>query len=119
MCGEYAVLDKAVAISMAIDRRVHVSVEANMENHHVLHTRGVVNGERVFQAEESGLLSWSDGKRSELLEAVWQELQLTNMSPLRIGIDSGEFCDASSGAKYGFGSSAAATASGIFSTATA
>lgn len=105
--GEYAVLDGAPAICMAVDRRAHVTVtRADGECHTVL-APGYVPFVGRFDAHRGGL-DWRDGTAEfPLLTAVWQELAARPKHKLAIVLDSNEFHDVTSGNKFGIGSSAA------------
>lgn len=89
LSGEYAVLDGAPAISMAVNRRASVSIDAG--------SRPAV--------ECHGLSGKSD---TRLLDSVCQVLGIDRPGAA-IRLDTGAFTDGGSGDKLGLGSSAALT----------
>ncbi len=107
VCGEYAVLNGAPAVAMAIDRRARVTVQAAAGNTHTFSANGVITGEFRFNSDASGALERLSGAGLTLVEAVWRELTLSDVPPLQLHIDSSAFCDPVGGSKLGFGSSAA------------
>ena len=109
VAGEYAVLDGAPAICMAVDRRAYVTVtEGDAECHSVL-APGYSQSPGRFNAHHHGL-EWLDGASGfPLLTAVWQELAAKPRRQLSIVLDTNEFSDARAGIKLGIGSSAALT----------
>jgi len=109
IAGEYAVLQGAPAICMAVDRRVRVMVTAaDTEHHHVSAPEHASSSSR-FVAGQDGL-QWLPGDAPvPLLEAVWQELTIQPRQPLAIVLDSRDFVDQASGRKLGIGASAALT----------
>jgi phosphomevalonate kinase len=102
VAGEYAVLDGAPAICLAVNRRAQVSLRSCTEKHHTISAPG-------FSAHAGRFKSIDDSaKQYPLLAAVWQELQIETPDFLNIVLDSSGFSDAQSG-KVGIGSSAALT----------
>ena len=92
LSGEYAVLDGAPAISMAINRRAVVTLAPA--------------GERGAAVTSVGL-----GGRNEttLLDCVARALKFTDADKYSITLNTSEFVDDASGVKLGIGSSAALT----------
>jgi phosphomevalonate kinase len=102
VAGEFAVLDGAPAICMAVNRRAHVSITVSTENHHTVSTPG-------FSDDLDSIASIADSeKKYPLLAAVWQELQIETPDFLNIVLDSSGFSESGAG-KIGIGSSAALT----------
>jgi phosphomevalonate kinase len=102
IAGEYAVLDGAPAICMAVNRRAHVSIRSSSDNHHTVAAPG-------FAEKVASFGSISEcAEEYPLLAAVWQELQIETPEFLNIVLDSSGFSDAEAG-KIGIGSSAALT----------
>ncbi len=102
VAGEYAVLDGAPAICMAVNRRAHVSITASTENHHTVSAPG-------FSADLHCFALIADStKEYPLLAAVWRELQIETPDFLNIVLDSSGFSESDHG-KIGIGSSAALT----------
>ena len=102
IAGEYAVLDGAPAICMAVNRRAHVSITSSSENHHTVAAPG-------FAEKAVSFASISEcAEDYPLLAAVWQALQIDTPGFLNIVLDSSGFSDAEAG-KIGIGSSAALT----------
>ncbi len=102
IAGEYAVLDGAPAICMAVNRRAHVSITSSSENHHTVAAPG-------FAEKAASFASISEcAEDYPLLAAVWQALRIDTPDFLNIVLDSSGFSDAEAG-KIGIGSSAALT----------
>lgn len=89
LCGEYAVLDGAPAIAMAVNRRASVTIDA-------------ASGADVSSL---GLAGDTD---TRLLDCVCDVLDI-DRPDAAIGLDTGAFADTASGSKLGIGSSAALT----------
>ncbi len=102
VAGEYAVLDGAPALCMAVNRRAQVSVTSSTENFHVVAAPG-------FSKDIGRFKSIADSANEyPLLAAVWTELQIETPDFLNIVLDSSGFVDIEGG-KLGIGSSAALT----------
>jgi phosphomevalonate kinase len=102
IAGEYAVLDGAPAICMAVNRRAHASITSSSENHHTVAAPG-------FAEKAASFASISEcAEDYPLLAAVWQALRIDTPDFLNIVLDSSGFSDAEAG-KIGIGSSAALT----------
>jgi phosphomevalonate kinase len=102
IAGEFAVLDGAPAICMAVNCRAHVSITSCTEKHHSVSAPGFSESLRSFES----IADVAD--EYPLLAAVWQELQIEAPDFLNIVLDSSGFSDAQAG-KIGIGSSAALT----------
>jgi phosphomevalonate kinase len=109
LAGEYAVLDGAPAICMAIDRRAHVSIRSSAADYHSVLAPGHSQTVGRFRANDAGI-EWLEGEAEfALLAAVWKNVALLPAENLSIVLDSNEFIDAASSNKIGIGSSAALT----------
>ena len=87
VAGEFAVLDGAPAICMAVNRRAHVSITVSNENHHTVSAPG-------FSDDLDSYASLADSARKyPLLAAVWQELQIETPDYLNIVLDSSGFSE--------------------------
>lgn len=109
IAGEYAVLDGAPAICMAVNRRAHVSITTSNNDHHSVIAPGF--SETVGQFTAAGdRIEWLAGAEEfSLLEAVWAEVAPTVSENLTIVLDSNDFIDPATSMKLGIGSSAALT----------
>lgn len=109
IAGEYAVLDGAPAICMAVDCRAYVSITESDQDFHSVVSPGRSETQGRFQAGSRGL-EWLQGESDyPLLTAVWEELAATPRRPLSIVLDTREFVETTSRIKLGVGSSAALT----------
>ncbi|MGI9221381.1 MAG: mevalonate kinase family protein [Woeseiaceae bacterium] len=100
VAGEYAVLDGAPAICMAVNRHARISISPSDDSQHHVTAPGYLATSRDF-------VSISEvADELPLLAAVWQSLPAFSAGFLKIDLDSSEFRD-SSGSKIGLGSSAA------------
>jgi len=110
LAGEYAVLDGAPAIAMAVDRRAWTQLKSSGASTHSLKTRGYLDRRFRFTASD-GRLDWVDLLPSadalSLVEAVLAECARADAESFDLSIDTSAFYEPNSGAKLGFGSSAA------------
>ncbi len=109
LLGEYAVLEEGgLGVTMAVDRRVH----AVLSSAKALRIEGLWGAERASWPSDDNpsLLGSVVASAAERLDCGAEALAAL---PLQIDIDSGPFYD-SSGAKLGFGSSAAVAAAVSF-----
>ena len=111
LAGEYAVLDGAPAICVAVDRRASVVIEPHDGDHHVVRAPGFTAAVGRFVAA-AGALTWLDGGRDfGLFEAAWNAARPVRIhDPLSVSLDTAPFRDPGTGSKIGLGSSAALTA---------
>ena len=110
LSGEYAVLDGAPALCVAVDRRAEVSIETGGGDHHVVTAPGFSDATGRFSAGKDGLNWLAGGRDFGLFEAVWNASRPRhNQGPLAITLDTTKFHDGASGEKIGLGSSAALT----------
>lgn len=98
--GEYAVLDGAPAVCMAVNRRARVTISAATEPGVVVSAPGFLPAPIAFSSVKD---SFAD---LPLLAAVWQKLPEAPTKNLKIELDSQAFQTAA-GEKIGAGSSAA------------
>lgn len=107
ICGEYAVLDGAPAIAMAVDRRAEATVTISGDDWHSVSAPGHTSERGRFTANQ-GRVAWLDGRETfGLVEQVWRLAGLDPSEKLALRLNSSAFYDASSGRKIGIGSSAA------------
>jgi len=111
ICGEYAVLDGATAISMAVNRRARGEVHISDAEFQTVRASGYLDGEWKFLAGGNGNFEWIGDEPAEgsldLLREVWTTMAID--SNFDIGLDTVEFIDPLSKQKLGLGSSAALT----------
>ena len=107
--GEYAVLDGAPAICMAIDRRARARVSDSDTDFHRVLAPGFTEVEGRFRVDAGGI-DWLQGERTfSLVDAVLRAVGFSSSDPLLIELDTSAFLDPVSGRKLGVGSSAALT----------
>jgi phosphomevalonate kinase len=109
LAGEYAVLQGAPAISMAVDCRARVTVESTGDDWHSVVSPGVADAAR-FRCVQRGAVEWSDERVNpdqQLLEHVWRVTEALPAQGLALTLDTRPFFDAESSLKLGFGSSSA------------
>ena len=111
LSGEYAVLDGAPAVCVAVDRRARVQIERYDGDHCIVQAPGFSTVTGRFNAGPGGP-DWLDGAREfGLFEAVWTASRpAVGNGALAISLDTAAFRDAPSGSKIGLGSSAALAA---------
>jgi phosphomevalonate kinase len=109
LCGEYAVLDGAPAVCMAVNRRASVKVTSFDGDWHRVSAPGYSSLEGRFVVDGSAL-AWSQGEDDyRIVDAVWRSLAPAAAGCLSIELDTRAFVDEASGKKIGIGSSAALT----------
>ncbi len=109
LAGEYAVLDGAPALCMAVDRRAVVSIAPGDGDHHTVTAPGHTDVAGAFRGTR-GDCEWHAGADAYgLVEQVWRAAEPVTMAPLAIKLDTRQFSDPHSGVKLGIGSSAALT----------
>jgi phosphomevalonate kinase len=107
LSGEYAVLNGAPAVCMAVNRRAQVTIATTSDEHHVVVAPGHVDQPRRFLVRD-GVFGWLDSSDEfELLEHVWRATGTDRQGGLALKLDSSAFLDAVRGCKTGIGSSAA------------
>jgi phosphomevalonate kinase len=110
LCGEYAVLDGAPAIAMAVDRRARVRITASGEAFYTVTAPGLYEGAVAFRVAENGSIEWRDGAagaRFALFEHVWRTVAPARRRCLDLVLDTRSFFREPGGRKLGLGSSAA------------
>ena len=111
LCGEYAVLDGAPAICMAINKRARADVRVADTDFQTVRTCGYINGQWTFLAKEDGDFEWigdePPGGSLDLLREVWATMSIDGNFDIRM--DTAEFIDPGGSVKLGLGSSAALT----------
>ena len=107
LCGEYAVLDGAPAISAAVDRRARVTLH-EAEGEVVVRTVGFRDGEYRFRMEASGLEPVRKQDELPLVQAAIGNAGLAVGAGLDVELDTSSFFAGDT--KLGLGSSAALTA---------
>ncbi|MAD91183.1 MAG: hypothetical protein CMQ54_00395 [Gammaproteobacteria bacterium] len=107
LSGEYAVLDKAPAICMAVNCRAEVIIEKCNNGISRVESSGYHSKKGEFEFLEKGIL-WRDGQESfAVIDAVWQVID--NYVPInqKINLNTIAFVDEYCNKKLGLGSSAA------------
>lgn len=116
LLGEYAVLDGAPALVMAVDRRAVASLEV-ADGHCHVHAPQVYPAVARFDLAVDGTPRWHDDdpqvpQRLQLVTQVCRALATRGLlpaPPFQLTLDSAAFFDDVSGVKLGLGSSAAMT----------
>ena len=99
LSGEYAVLNSAPAICMAVNRRATVSIKETGNEHHVVTAPGHVETPRRFLVRD-GVFGWLDSSDEfELLEHVWRASGVDRTGGLELRLDTAMFLDPQSGWK--------------------
>jgi phosphomevalonate kinase len=112
ICGEYAVLRGAPAVSMAVSRRAVVTTRQVEADCYTVTTPGFAEGDYRFTVDTTGHVDWLDRPPDDgipIIDAVFAQSGGAGSSPLELSIDTRSFVDSRSGEKLGLGSSAAAT----------
>ena len=111
LCGEYAVLDGAPAICMAVNRRARARVAVADADVQTVRACGYFEGEWQFQTTGDGGFKWLGREPPagsfDLLREVRNTMGIDGN--FDIGMDTAELLDPASGSKLGLGSSAALT----------
>ena len=109
LCGEYAVLDGAPAISMAVDRRARATLTVNGESSSVITSKGHTQTVGRFRLHGSRV-EWQEGQDYfGIVDSVWNEVDVPSDQQYSIHLDSSDFVASDSETKLGIGSSAAIT----------
>lgn len=114
LLGEYAVLEGAPALVMAVERRAHVRLRANASDRHRVSAPGI--GDTALRIDGDGAVHWEGDTRLPLLETVLRCLLergvIPDAEPLQRGcdmtLDTSAFYTGAH-TKLGFGSSAGLT----------
>lgn len=107
VCGEYAVLQGAPAVAMAVNRRATVSIRQTEGSWNTVTTPGYMDDESRFVVTRDDGFRWDGTASLSLLEKVWRRFPVDQEHAFHITLDTREFRDPDSGIKYGLGSSAA------------
>ncbi len=111
ICGEYAVLDGAPAICMAINRRARAEVAVAAADIQSVWSSGFIEGDWKFLTRDDGSIEWLGEEPPvgglELLREVRNIMGIDGNLDIRM--DTTEFLDPATGSKLGLGSSAALT----------
>ena len=109
--GEFAVLDSASAISMAIDKRAIVTIKESAGDSHLVRTIGYKDGNWPFNIDKKRKLSWLDSTTPKnirnLLEIFCLKFKVQSNLKYEFTLDSSLFFDGKKNKKIGFGSSSA------------
>lgn len=109
LAGEYAVLDGAPAISMAVDRRARVTLQRAEGGASSVTAPGYAMGKHRFRVER-GRLVWQEGdEHIAVVDAIWRSAGLSRLAPVDISLDTRAFTAGDDKRKLGIGSSAAVT----------
>ena len=109
LCGEYAVLEGAPAICMAVDRRAVAHVEESPEDGHVVSAPGFTALSGRFRVD-GGHTTWTEGEDEyPLVAAVLQTVREMPSASTAIRLDTLAFHDDGTGRKIGIGASASLT----------
>ena len=95
--GEFAVLDSASAISMAIDKRVIVTIKESAGDSHLVRTIGYKDGNWPFNIDKKRKLSWLDSTTPKnirnLLEIFCLKFKVQSNLKYEFTLDSSLFFD--------------------------
>ncbi len=109
LSGEYAVLDGAPAICMAINRRARAVLTATDGDVSRVTASGYSDAVGRFQLSD-GQVKWLDGREEfSVVDAVYRAAGVADSCACLIDLDTSEFIDSESRRKIGIGSSAAIT----------
>jgi len=109
LSGEYAVLDGAPAVCMAVNRRVHVELKTIAAEVSEVTAPGFTDAIGRFKSNGTDI-QWLDGQASfAVVDAVWGAVDFGSTAARAINLDSSEFSDSATKQKIGIGSSAAIT----------
>ena len=109
LCGEYAVLDGAPAVCMALDRRARVTVTPRDADWTRVSAPRYTAAEGFFRVVD-GNVEWLQGASEfSLVDAVLRSIATLPERVVSIELDTDAFRDRASGEKIGIGSSAALT----------
>ena len=107
LSGEYAVLDGAPAICMAVNRRANVKIEATGGDHHTVSACGLSPDIGQFRSSNGNPEWLAAGEDFALVDQIWRAVEARPETGLTLELDTSAFVDARSGVKIGIGSSAA------------
>lgn len=107
LSGEYAVLDGAPAVCMAINRRARVSLKRTDAPEGRVSAPGFSDAVGRFRVADGELCWLADAVPFAVVDAAWQASSSRPDTAVDLVLDTSEFVDRSSGKKLGIGSSAA------------
>jgi len=111
IAGEYAVLDGAPALSMALNRRARVQIAGIDDVVSRVTAPGYIDAWFRFRTDAEADIVWLDELPGtdalRLFETVWKQARISQADSWSITLDTTEFFDATGGCKLGLGSSAA------------
>jgi len=109
LSGEYAVLDGAPAVCMAVSRRARVELETIDADFSAVTAPGFTDAIGRFKSNGNGI-QWQDGQAVfAVVDAVCGVVDFGSTGAIAIKLDSNEFIDPATKQKIGIGSSAAIT----------
>lgn len=108
LCGEYAVLNGAPAVSFAVNRRAQVNIQTSPDRYCHLRMPGFKSDACRFFLSDNGDIVWYDEPGTLLPEAAFRAVNLIGCRPFVCTIDTRAFAAPTSQRKYGLGGSAAA-----------
>ncbi len=107
LSGEYAVLDAAPAVCMAVDRHAYATISRAGDDCHIVSAPGYSDSCGRFRIID-GDFEWLAGRDEfSLLEHAWRAADFRSDDNLSFQLDTREFQDVETGVKIGLGSSAA------------
>jgi len=112
LSGEYAVLDGAPAICMAVGRRARVTLSGLAGDTFEVSAPGFSDQVSCFRLSADGddRIQWTNaGDALRIVDSVFRAANVQDFAAQAIDLNTVEFADAVSGAKMGIGSSAALT----------
>lgn len=113
LCGEYAVLDGAPSLCVAVNRRASVLIQQNERGEHSVRSPGFADGSYRFSIDPGGGFNWNAGGEAlpdfSILERVWPAQARQSSPSVDLVLDTGAFVEPGGGRKLGLGASAALT----------